>query len=93
MTDRTKPSAETPKPAPTKETARERAERARRENPELFEEAPKTGKGFIIGGAKAAESPAQVVLRSVAANQDKVLDDLLKAHPTFAREEAEKMLK
>jgi hypothetical protein len=34
-----------------------------------------------------------LVLKNAAANRDKVLDDLLKAHPTLTRDEAEKMLK
>jgi non-canonical (house-cleaning) NTP pyrophosphatase len=48
-----KPSGVTrqPKPDATKQTARERAERERRENPRCTE-APKAGKGFIIDGVR-----------------------------------------
>ena len=49
----TKPDA--PKPDTIKQTARERAERETRDNPQCTE-APKSGQGFIIGGGRRAWS-------------------------------------
>ena len=41
----------------------------------------------------AAAKLAQALLQAAAENQDKVLDDLLRAYPSLTREEAEKMLR
>jgi hypothetical protein len=55
MTDK-KPSATTPKPNAPKQTARERYAEELAMNPRC-KEAPKTGRGFIIGGVKRRDEP------------------------------------
>jgi hypothetical protein len=53
MTDKKSSVVGQSKPDATKRTARERIEREMRENPQCTE-APKMGKGFIIGGGSEA---------------------------------------
>jgi hypothetical protein len=55
MTDDDKKPSETsqaPKPNATKQTVRDRYAEEMAKNPR-FKEAPKTGKGFVIGGVKS----------------------------------------